>query len=462
MFADQTASSDAVGIGRRVREQRLARGLLQQDLATAEISASYISLIEGGKRTPSPSVLAALAERVGTTVEYLRTGRNEAELNDLRLELGFSEMALRNGSHGEALQSITHVLTKSAVLSPELLFRARFAQATALERLGRLESAISILHDLTKDRALVVGSAQWAEVNVSLCRCYTITGDLSMSVEVGERALQRLDSLGLEVTDDHIQLGVTLVGAYYLRSDFTRAHLLSERLLAQAEKTESRAARGMVYWNAGLIAESRGDRNEAVALVERALGFMAEGDNHRHLAMLKSLLGWLILRSESGDPAEAKSLLEQAVGMLVETGSVHEIGDSEVGLALADMRLGLLKEAQEHASRAVGILANENSGVAAEALATLGETQLLNGETVHGEASLRGAARQLRQLRRPDMAAARVYRYLGDVWNRHGNPDEAMRAYRDGLTASGAEGLPVTERAAYEAARAHDHAVDSR
>jgi len=78
----QPQVADSAGIGRRLRELRIARGLLQQDLATAEISTSYVSLIEGGKRRPSPAVLAVLAERVGTSVEFLLTGRDE---NDLKI-----------------------------------------------------------------------------------------------------------------------------------------------------------------------------------------------------------------------------------------------------------------------------------------------------------------------------------------------------------------------------------------
>jgi predicted Zn-dependent protease len=114
-----------------------------------------------------------------------------------------------------------------------------------------------------------------------------------------------------------------------------------------------------------------------------------------------------------------------------------------VNLAQVTMRLGRSEEALELAARAVDILSGENPGnLAAEALVTLGEAQLLNDRAAEGQASLHAAARQLRQLPRSRGVTA-VYRYLGDVWDRHGNTGEAMRAYQEGLTAGGADALPA-------------------
>jgi tetratricopeptide (TPR) repeat protein len=44
----------------------------QAELAGPELSASYVSLLEGGKRVPSPEVVAALAEKLGVTPQSLQ------------------------------------------------------------------------------------------------------------------------------------------------------------------------------------------------------------------------------------------------------------------------------------------------------------------------------------------------------------------------------------------------------
>ncbi|MFC1416115.1 helix-turn-helix domain-containing protein [Streptacidiphilus cavernicola] len=439
---EERQAADSAGIGRRIRERRLAQGLLQQDLATAEISTSYVSLIEGGKRRPSDAVLSTLAEKVGSTVEYLRTGRDETEQSNLRLELGFAEMALRNGSPEESLQSFNQILGKASSLAPELVLRARIGQAGALEGLGRMEAAVSILHELAADGSLAAGSAQWANVNVALCRCYRLAGDLGMSVDLGEAAMRRLDELGLDVTEDHIMLGVNLVGAYHLRGDYTRGELLSNRLLARAEESMSRTARGMVYWNASLIAESRGKRDEAVALVERALGLMAEGDNLRLLARLKGLTGGMQLRLEGGDLGRARILLEQAKESLDDVGTKDERGDVELALAFVALRTGRPRDAEELAASAVALLSSRLGDLSAEAQVALGEARILNGRTAEGEESLHAAFRQFQQLPN-SRTAAKACRYLGNVWNRLGNTELAMRAYQLGLDLSGAEAIPA-------------------
>lgn len=49
---DPLENTTTTGLGERIRLLRGKRGLKQQDLASSEISASYISLIESGKRAP--------------------------------------------------------------------------------------------------------------------------------------------------------------------------------------------------------------------------------------------------------------------------------------------------------------------------------------------------------------------------------------------------------------------------
>jgi len=61
-------------IGERVRELRLSKHFSQAQLAGAELSDSYISLIESGKRSPTPTVIRMLASRLGCTAEYLSEG----------------------------------------------------------------------------------------------------------------------------------------------------------------------------------------------------------------------------------------------------------------------------------------------------------------------------------------------------------------------------------------------------
>ncbi|MFF4346910.1 helix-turn-helix domain-containing protein [Streptomyces sp. NPDC001530] len=438
--------SASSGIGRRLREQRRRRGLNQQDLTSEDISASYVSLIETGKRMPSPAILEELADRVGCSVEYLRTGRDDHRDKELRLRLAFADIALRNGAYGEALRSYDEVLESAHLLDAPTLSRAKLGQALTMERLGRTEPALHLLHALYDSPDTTPGSAEWAQLAIALCRCYRAAGDLDMSIEIGEKATRTLDDLGLESTDDHVQLGTALMGCYQLRGNLPRAHMLAARLVETADSTGSRTTRGSAYWNAGMVAHSRGRTSEALALVERALVFMAETDNVRHQAMLKGSYGILLLESNTPEPARALQLIEEARHDLAEVGTPLERALTETGVAWATLRCGRAEEAVALAERALGLFGAQDTAEAVEARFILGEALFATGEGGRGESALQEAVRQLGRLP-PTRKTSKLWRRLGDFWQHQGRSTEALGAYQQALAGVGLLPLPGPEPA---------------
>jgi tetratricopeptide (TPR) repeat protein len=449
---DHVEDVSPVQVGRRIRDLRVELGLKQQDLASTDISASYISLIESGKRAPSDAVLTTLARKLGCSADHLRTGRDDHATEDARLRLSFAEMALRNGDNGEALQAFGELLSKPGLVDAAMRLRARIGQATALEKLDRVEAAIPVLEDLVKDPSLAAGSDEWCRVSVALGRCYRTMGDVTLSIEICERALATLDSLGLDVTVDHIQVGSTLIASYLMRGDITRAHLLAQKLIPVAEEHGGRTGRGAVYWNAGLVAVSRRQLPEALALTERALAMMADDDNLRHVAMLKVNVAWLELQSGNPDPARAKQLLDDAGETLAQFGTAVEQGRCEICLVDANMQLGRWDEAADHARRALGLMSSGPRVEAVGARVRLAEIHLLRGDADQGLQALHAATRQLRHFT-ASYETAQEWRHIGDVWKRQGRSKEALEAYDHALQASG---MPVTYDPAQSLAQAQE------
>ena len=91
------ASVDLAKLGQRVRATRVARGMTQEALAGSEISGAYVSRIEAGQRRPEPRVAQLLAERLGTTIDYLVTGVEPQYAEEVRLALRYAELALNSG-----------------------------------------------------------------------------------------------------------------------------------------------------------------------------------------------------------------------------------------------------------------------------------------------------------------------------------------------------------------------------
>lgn len=66
------------GFGRRLRELREAKKITQAELAKmCDLGESTISFYESGKREPGYGVLLRLAEKLGTSPNYLLTGKDE-------------------------------------------------------------------------------------------------------------------------------------------------------------------------------------------------------------------------------------------------------------------------------------------------------------------------------------------------------------------------------------------------
>ena len=62
-------------LGRRIAYLRKAKGISQLDLALeADLSKSYLSDLENGRRNPSVNVLARLSLALGVTLEELFRG----------------------------------------------------------------------------------------------------------------------------------------------------------------------------------------------------------------------------------------------------------------------------------------------------------------------------------------------------------------------------------------------------
>ncbi len=72
---DTTEETDALTVGRRIRQLRTARGLTLEELAAAvERAPSQMSMIETGKREPKLTQLQAIARALGVTIDALLTG----------------------------------------------------------------------------------------------------------------------------------------------------------------------------------------------------------------------------------------------------------------------------------------------------------------------------------------------------------------------------------------------------
>ncbi|WP_158542714.1 helix-turn-helix domain-containing protein [Phytoactinopolyspora halophila] len=414
-------------VGQRIRSRRLELGLSQADIAEGMLSPSYVSLVESGRRQPAAAALAHIAERLRIDVEYLRDGVDASVRTRARLALGRAEKALYDGRAADAYDEFT-TLVGDPGLNDEQARRARLGQAQALERKGDIEGAIGLLNELAEEARQRPDVQPWLDIALAMSRCYQNAGDLDMAIQVGEKAMRDAAELGLERTDEYVRLGCTVLSAYHGRGDIVRSRTLASDLVRAADEMGAPHTRGAAYWNASVIAESRGDLAQALSLVDRALALFGEGDDRRNLARLRMAYAWLLLQGEDPRPTDALDLLESVRGEVSMHGGVDDVRHYESTRADALLALGRLDEAHEAAVEALRDLGDQPRMESARARLVLARVLRAEGDVDQSAREGALAASMLEAMGASRRAAA-AWRELGDLYRDLGRTDEALQAF---------------------------------
>lgn len=442
-------------VGGRIRDLRVRRGLSQAALAgSAGVSGSYLSLIEAGRRPVAGALLETIAGRLGSSVDYLTTGRGGPIDEALEVDLRFAEMALRSGDAAAAASRFETVMAQAERLRrDDLVVDARWGLARTREAVGDLEGAIDEYERLARGPQLPAGVST-TSLAMRICRTYSECNDLSHAIDVGESALRALDEdESADVgSDDAIALASTLVGCYYERGDLTKANALAQTTIALSQQNGSPQARAAALWNAGLVAEERGDLRSATRYLDRALALYSEGDNSRAISLLKVASAWLMLRTPEPPVGNAERLLTEAMGELAEDGTAVDLAYAETELARCRLIEGDWPEAVRLAESTLDRLGTMPRIERARARLIIGHANFDAGDVEHAVAAYTAAAAEL-----GDAGAARqaaqVWRELAEALAGLGRAEEALDAYRRAADAAGVRATPGSPRRSHAAAR---------
>jgi transcriptional regulator with XRE-family HTH domain len=73
-----SVDTETAHVGRRIRQQRLVRGLSARELAArAQLTAAYVSRLENGKVSPTVATLSRLVQAMGETMTSLFADTND-------------------------------------------------------------------------------------------------------------------------------------------------------------------------------------------------------------------------------------------------------------------------------------------------------------------------------------------------------------------------------------------------
>lgn len=427
-------------LSERLRAERIRAGLSQTALAGEDFSPSYVSLIESGRRVPTDGALAVLADRLGTTADYLRFGDKAPSEERARLEIGFARLALANGAADEARDRL--LALDLSTIAPRHHADALHALAMAYDALGDLDQSVAVLEPLLATARAKGRMLDAAKLATTLVATYNEAGDLNHSIAFGEQVLGEVEGAGLSGTDEHLRLAATILWSYYERGDMLYATHRASELIGIAESVGSMRGRGSIYWNAALVAEGRGALAEAERLTERALGYLSEGATSLDVPRLRVHYAWLLLRIDPPDPHAALRHLEIAARDLTTLGYEMDLARCDIEVGRAHLILGDPIAAEEHARTGLARVEGKTTLLSCYGNILLGDAKATRGDMDGAQSAYRWATDMLGMMS-AGREAASVWRSLGDRMLEQGDIEGAVRAYDSALSDAGIRSTTV-------------------
>jgi transcriptional regulator with XRE-family HTH domain/Tfp pilus assembly protein PilF len=419
------------GLGARVRELRIERGLTQAELAGERFSKEYVSQIELGKTRPTPDTIVWIARRLGVEHGYLETGIRADERERVEAAIARAEAAVEAGNWEDAIAEIEQAGGPLEPLAlPRLEFRAILVESwarlyageprLALDRLTRAQELVETVGFTDTDRAEVLfrlGCCRFKLNSIS-----TATALFTEAYELATRTELPADRLRSHILGWRSR-------CHQRHRDWVAAREDVEHALELAERLNDRRMVAHTYFQASLVAERTGQWVLARSYAESAKAEYEEIADQVNVGKLLNNLGGLTFLL--GKPEEAVSHLKEAFRVAVEVDNEVDAGYAVSSLAQVHQRIGENGLAEEEARRALALL-----GDRVEYLDEIGNAQLVLGRALleqsrfdEADEAFGLAERSFSQISSASHVAA-AWLAQGDLAARRGDDRAAAQLYR--------------------------------
>ena len=423
------------GLGDRLRQLRISRGMTQTDLAGERFSKEYLSQIERGKTRPTGETVAWLAARLGVDETFLESGVSSGALERADSLIARAEAAAESQQYDDAVAAIGELDEADLAAAPDLEFRARLAEAWALMYLGQVRKSLSLVE---RARALAeaptFSDVERAEALYRLGCCRVKLSSISTAVSLYTQALELAERSGLPCDRLRAHILEWRSRCYQRQRDWEAAREDVERALELAQGLNDRHSMAHVYFQASLVAERQGRWVLARSYAERAKSIYEDVNDQTNAGNLLNNLGGLTFLL--GKPDEAISYLKDAFRVALDIGNDLNAAYAVSSMAQVHLRTGEIDAAEEKARHALRLLDGRQ-----EVLEEVGNTQLVLGRALmekgrldDAEAVFVEAEASLSQLSSASHRAA-AWVAQGDLATRRGADRDAAQLYRNAAEA---------------------------
>lgn len=425
---------DQAGLGERIRRARIERGLSQRDVALPLLTPSYVSLIESGKRIPSPDALEHIAGVLGMDPLELRTGRSPGAEAELELRLQEARRALHSGERDLATTTAEEVRREAHDDGwPRVEAKALSVLAVVKEHQGLPDEALDLYRaseDLWRTEPLHLRY----EAVAGVARCHLELGDSRLAIHILNEYLERLDRSGEPDPLARMRAHGSLVHCYMHVGLRDRAAHEAEQALRYAPLMDDPAELACLHMNVASSMLGQGQHGDAVAAARQAEHYFSLLDWKLGAAWAQMNRGIVLL--EKHDLDGARDAFEEALQRLESVSNADADRANVLNeLAQVERMSGRPARAQARAGEARALLGPEGPAMI---LATnhreMGRA-LVKKDAASAEKELRTAMKMFR-----DAGAARdtaaTARDLAKVLRDRKKQREALAVLEEGLEAA--------------------------
>ncbi|GAB7032408.1 helix-turn-helix transcriptional regulator [Streptomyces platensis] len=310
-----------------MREVRRAQGLSQGDLAGDDLSPSYVSLVENGRRIPSAKIARSIAERLGTTVEALSATEEPGARLTQRLGLVGQLVAARAsqlaGDWVAARRQLEAVVEQAGGADQdEVRWEAHWELATVLGRLDDPDRHEAALRRLLDDPLTRTAPVLHARVAIELSQLLRTEGRLPDAVRFAEEAVRVTAELE-PGRPERAQARMALLSASVDSGEWNRAEQLGTELRAEAAPLPAGELRAGALWAVAGAQYLAGHPDEALELLAEAEDLLATTDGVRLRLRLARARTLLTLAAGPEDEADAQLARARQATALVGTPSAR-------------------------------------------------------------------------------------------------------------------------------------------
>lgn len=398
------------GFGTRLRAARRQHDLSQADVAGTVVSASYVSLLESGRRTPTPQVADRLLTRLGmTSADFtaLPVG-SEAGRTGLVERLLLARAAADEGQHAVAAERLRSIIDDAADADEHVVWEALWDLAENLGAADRLAERVEATRALAAHPHTAASPGVDTLVHARLSEAHRDCGQLQQAIAAAEQAVTAGEALPAG-SAERVRAFIAAISAYAENGELGMAEGLARRLSDEIENVHSPRVRASAHWAVGNVWFMTGRSDDAVAEHDQAFTYFQPAMDVRQWARLCKAAAMmrmkytediggvedLLRRSRqglelaghpadmaelaaaearhrllTGDPRRALELVDESLRD-EEAMSTHELAEAHLTAARAHAALGQLEDAAKVYRRCADQL--ESAGQLSRTIAVLRE-----------------------------------------------------------------------------------------